>query len=56
MAVINILKDGSVIKDLTGHIVRMEDAGPLYQLIDTINRERSEKQSIHKKVLKEVSA
>ena len=43
MAVIHILKDGSIVKDITGHVVRMEDAGPLYQLIDSINREGSKK-------------
>lgn len=43
MAVIHILKDGSVLKDITGHVVKMEDASPLYQLIDKINREGSRK-------------
>ena len=47
MAVIHILKDGSVLKDITGHVVKMEDASPLYQLIDSINRERSKK-CVHK--------
>lgn len=41
MAVIHILKDGSIVRDITGHVVRMEDAEPLYQLIDTINRQGS---------------
>lgn len=36
--VIHILKDGTVVNDITGHIVRVEDAGPLYDLIDSINR------------------
>lgn len=50
MGVIHILKDGSVVKDITGHVVRVEDAGPLYQLIESINRNRkgSKKKSIHK--------
>lgn len=43
MAVVHILKDGSVIEDITGHVVRMEDAGPLYELIDRINRNGSKK-------------
>lgn len=38
MAVIHILKDGSVVKDITGHVVQVKDALPLYQLIDSINR------------------
>lgn len=46
MAVIHILKDGSVVKDITGHVVRMEDAGPLYDLIDSINRKGSEKREV----------
>jgi hypothetical protein len=46
MSVIHILKDGSVVKDITGHVVRVEDAGPLYQLIDSINR-GAKKKNIH---------
>ena len=46
--VIHILKDGSVVKDITGRVVRMEDASTVYQLIDRINRERSSK-CIHNK-------
>lgn len=38
MGVVHILKDGSIVGDITGHVVRVEDAGPLYQLIDSINR------------------
>jgi hypothetical protein len=48
MAVIHILKDGSVVKDITGHVVKMGDAGPLYQIIDKINRNGSGK-CVHKK-------
>lgn len=54
MAVIHILRDGSVVKDITGHVVRMEDAGPLYDLIDRINREGSKKKVVHREKLKEV--
>lgn len=50
MEVIHILKDGSVVKDITGHVVRMEDAGPLYELIDRINREGSKKKIVHNEV------
>ena len=38
MAVIHILKDGSIVEDITGHVVKIEDAKTLYQLIDGINR------------------
>ncbi len=41
--VVNILKDGTVVKDLTGHVVKIKDAEPLYRMIDNINRERSKK-------------
>ena len=54
MGVVHILKDGSVVKDITGHVVRMEDAGPLYDLIDSINREGSKKKTVHKEKLYEV--
>lgn len=43
MSVIHILKDGTILEDITGHVVRIEDAGPLYDLIDKINREGSKK-------------
>jgi hypothetical protein len=48
MAVIHILKDGSVLNDITGRVVKIKDAGPIYQLLDSINRERSRK-CVHKK-------
>ena len=47
MAVIHILKDGSIVEDITGHIVRIEDARPLYQLIDIINQKGAEKRVVH---------
>jgi hypothetical protein len=42
MSVIHILKDGSRPTDITGHIVRLEDANPLYQLLHNINQTRSQ--------------
>ena len=45
MAVIHILKDGSIVEDITGHVVKMEDAESLYQLIDSINRKGLKKES-----------
>lgn len=45
--VVHILKDGTIVEDITGHVVRMEDAAPLYELIDNINRQGSER--VHKK-------
>ena len=42
VSVIHILKDGSRPPDITGHIVRLEDASPLYRLIHSINRKKSQ--------------
>lgn len=44
MNVVHILKNGSTLTDITGHVVRINDAGPLYQLIDNINRKGSKKE------------
>ena len=41
MSVYHILKDGSKPTDITGHIVRLEDANSLYQLLHSINRKKS---------------
>lgn len=43
MHVIHILKDGTVVRDLTGHVVRMEDAGALYKMIQDINGKSEKK-------------
>ena len=40
--VYHILKNGETVKDITGHIVRLEDANPLYQLLHSINRKKSQ--------------
>lgn len=37
MRVIHILKDGSRVDDISGHVVRMEDAETLYKMIRKIN-------------------
>lgn len=44
MRVIHILKDGSQVDDITGHVVKMEDARSLYCLIRDIN---SKTEKIH---------
>jgi hypothetical protein len=36
--VYHILKNGETVNDITGHIVRLEDANPLYQLLHRINQ------------------
>ena len=42
MSVFHILKDGSRPADITGHIVRLEDASPLYKFIHSITRTKSQ--------------
>lgn len=36
--VINVLKDGTIVQDMTGHIVRIRDAEATYNLMTEINR------------------
>lgn len=43
MRVIHILKDGSEVEDITGRVVKMEDAGTLYSLIREINNKSKKK-------------
>ena len=45
MRVIHVLKDGSEIEDITGHVVRVEDAEPLYKMIREINRKSEQSQN-----------
>ena len=56
MGVFHILKDGSRPTDITGRVVRLEDATPLYQLLHSINRTKSQakKKSIHNRFKNEV--
>ena len=37
MAVIHILKDGTQVDSIQGHVVKYADAEPLYQMIHSIN-------------------
>ena len=39
--IIHILKDGSRVDDISGHIVKIEDAETVYNLMTTINRKGS---------------
>jgi len=34
----NILKDGTVLADMTGHVVKKENAPMVYQIIEQITR------------------
>lgn len=46
MSVYHILKDGSRPTDITGRIVKIEDATPLYRYLRNITYERS-KRGLH---------
>lgn len=49
MAVIHILKDGRIVDDITGHVVKMEDAAPLYELMRRINNENAVRRNNQRK-------
>lgn len=53
MGVVHILKDGSVVNDIAGKVVKFEDASILYQLINNINSNGSKK-SVHSGKTREV--
>jgi hypothetical protein len=38
----HVLKDGSVLDDITGHVVKQDDAKIIYRLIDSINQRGNE--------------
>lgn len=38
MEVIHVLKDGSVVTDITGYVVKIQDAAPLYHLLHTLGK------------------
>ena len=40
MVVINILKDGTRLDNLDGHIVKIQDAEVVYELMDKIKKRR----------------
>lgn len=39
--VIHVLKDGTVLHDITGHVVKKEDAKSIYAILNEINHERA---------------
>lgn len=44
MAVTHVLKNGTVLRDIKGHVVRVEDAKLVYTIMDKLNeRGRKEK-------------
>lgn len=40
----HILKDGTQVEDITGRVVKMSDAEPLYTLLDSITGTESSKE------------
>lgn len=40
MAVYHILADGTRLDDITGHVVKIEDAEPLYRYLESVNEHR----------------
>jgi hypothetical protein len=47
MRVIHILKDGSRVDDITGRVVRMEDAETLYKMIHAINNKSHQPKNVN---------
>lgn len=43
MTIRHILKDGTVLENVSGHIVKMKDAKALYDLMDRINENANRK-------------
>jgi hypothetical protein len=41
--VYHILKDGSVVKDITGKVVKVKDAEAVYNLISKINKGKAKR-------------
>lgn len=39
----NVLKDGTVVTDLTGHVVKKEDVPVVYAIFESVNKNRKEK-------------
>jgi hypothetical protein len=43
------LKDGTVLEDITGHVVKKEDVPSAYALIDRMNEERQKRKEVKRK-------
>lgn len=41
----HVLKDGSRVKDITGHVVKRNDAEPLYKILESISLDTKDKKS-----------
>ena len=38
MPIYHVLRDGTRVKDVTGHVVKLEDARNIYSLMETMNQ------------------
>lgn len=45
MKIIHAMKDGSVVQDITGRVVRFEDAQSLYRLMESLNHKSYKRKS-----------
>ena len=44
----HVLKDGKEVKSISGHVIKIDDAQSIYQIIDRINeRKRKENKDEH---------
>lgn len=43
MTIKHIMKDGTVLTNISGHVVKMEDARSVYDLMDRINQKANRK-------------
>nr|DAO53816.1 MAG TPA: hypothetical protein [Caudoviricetes sp.] len=46
MAVTHVLKNGTILQDITGHIVKVNDARSIYQLISKLNERKEVKKCL----------
>lgn len=43
----HVLKDGTVLEDITGHVIKQDDAPMVYQIIEQMEREEKENERNH---------
>jgi hypothetical protein len=51
--VYHVLADGTVTKDITGHVVKMSDAEAIYHLMSKMNNQ-NDKRKVHTEVKRKV--
>lgn len=49
MKIIHVLKDGTVLDDITGHVVKMADCPELYKALDRSAAKHSEEEAKRRK-------